>query len=155
MMQTELQIKPISRTVKSTKPLAGRSIVSIHDVNRTEIELILRQAECYEQLLTNGERLQTLQGRVLATLFFEPSTRTRLSFESAMYRLGGAVISTADGHHSSSAVKGETIADTIRTVTGYADVIAHMLATNGYPDGQQELPGTPAVLDKIMIDAKK
>ncbi|HEX5504020.1 MAG TPA: aspartate carbamoyltransferase [Thermomicrobiales bacterium] len=65
-----------------------------------------------------------LRGRILATLFFEPSTRTRLSFESAMYRLGGEVISMESGRETSSAAKGETIEDTVRIVEGYADAIA-------------------------------
>ena len=60
--------------------------------------------------------------RIMATLFYEPSTRTRLSFESAMHRLGGAVISSAD-MHASSAAKGESLADTVRVVSGYADLI--------------------------------
>src|SRR5438477_9715117 len=89
--------------------LKGRSIVNIHDLDRTEIELVLREADCYQQLLEGGQKLRTLSGHILATLFYEPSTRTRLSFESAMYRLGGAVISTPDGRQASSAVKGETI----------------------------------------------
>ncbi len=103
--------------------LKGRSIVSIHDLSHAEMEVVLTQAECYQDLLERGERPNLLNSKVLATLFFEPSTRTRLSFESAMHRLGGAVISTADGRHSSSAVKGESIADTIRTVMGYCDII--------------------------------
>ena len=64
-----------------------------------------------------------LQGRILATLFYEPSTRTRLSFEAAMQKLGGSVLSVENARDSSSAVKGETIADTIRVVSGYADAI--------------------------------
>src|SRR5258708_8848730 len=83
--------------------LKGRSIVHIHDLDRADIELVLREADCYQQLLEGGTKLRTLSGSVLATLFYEPSTRTRLSFESAMHRLGGAVISTPDGRHSSSA----------------------------------------------------
>src|ERR1700733_9732177 len=70
-----------------------------------------------------GKRDTSLQGRILATLFYEPSTRTRLSFESAMYRLGGHVISMENASESSSATKGETIEDTIRIVDNYADVI--------------------------------
>ena len=66
----------------------------------------------------------TLQGRILATLFYEPSTRTRLSFEAAMQKLGGSVLSVENARDSSSAVKGETIADTVRVVSGYADAIA-------------------------------
>jgi aspartate carbamoyltransferase catalytic subunit len=65
-----------------------------------------------------------LQGRILATLFYEPSTRTRLSFEAAMQKLGGSVLSVENARDSSSAVKGESIADTVRVVAGYADAIA-------------------------------
>ena len=65
-----------------------------------------------------------LQGRILATLFYEPSTRTRLSFEAAMQKLGGSVLSVENARDSSSAVKGESIADTVRVVSGYADAIA-------------------------------
>jgi len=64
-----------------------------------------------------------LQGRVMAALFYEPSTRTRLSFESAMLRLGGRTMGTDNAREFSSAAKGETLEDTIRIVTGYADVI--------------------------------
>ena len=65
-----------------------------------------------------------LRGRILATLFYEPSTRTRFSFEAAMQKLGGGVLTAENARDSSSATKGETIADTIRVVSGYADVIA-------------------------------
>ncbi len=64
-----------------------------------------------------------LSGRILATLFYEPSTRTRLSFEAAMQKLGGSVLTVENARDSSSAVKGETIADTVRVVSGYADAI--------------------------------
>ena len=85
-------------------------------------------------LFTAADRLQdddrrrrlfpVLQGRILATLFYEPSTRTRLSFEAAMQKLGGSVLSVENARDSSSAVKGESIADTVRVVSGYADAIA-------------------------------
>jgi aspartate carbamoyltransferase catalytic subunit len=65
-----------------------------------------------------------LRGRILATLFYEPSTRTRFSFEAAMQKLGGGVLTAENMRESSSATKGETIADTIRIVSGYADAIA-------------------------------
>ncbi len=67
--------------------------------------------------------LKTLDGKILATLFYEPSTRTRLSFESAMLRLGGKVISTENAREFSSTTKGESLQDTIRVVSLYADVI--------------------------------
>ena len=66
---------------------------------------------------------EKLKGKVLATLFYEPSTRTRLSFETAMVRLGGSVISTENAKEFSSAIKGESIEDTIRVVSGYADAV--------------------------------
>jgi aspartate carbamoyltransferase catalytic subunit len=121
-MQKQLQVA-VNEQKQSRISLKGRSIVHIHDLDRTEIEQVLREADCYQQLLEGGNKLRTLSGSVLATLFFEPSTRTRLSFESAMHRLGGAVISTPDGRTASSAVKGETISDTIRTVVSYSDII--------------------------------
>lgn len=66
---------------------------------------------------------QPLADRILATLFYEPSTRTRLSFESAMLRLGGGVVSTENAQEFSSAIKGESVEDTVRIVNGYADAI--------------------------------
>src|SRR3989344_2116161 len=70
-----------------------------------------------------GKREESLKGKILASLFYEPSTRTRLSFESAMMRLGGNVLSMENASESSSATKGESIEDTIRIVDNYADVI--------------------------------
>lgn len=70
-----------------------------------------------------GKRTKDLDGKIMASLFFAPSTRTRLSFESAMYRLGGHVISMENASESSSSTKGETIEDTVRIVDNYADVI--------------------------------
>lgn len=67
---------------------------------------------------------QPLRGRILATLFYEPSTRTRFSFEAAMQKLGGSVLTAENMRESSSATKGETIEDTVRVVSGYADAIA-------------------------------
>src|SRR5688572_10985402 len=127
-MQTQIEQLDVTsriapKMISKTADLTGRSIVRIHDLDRADIELVLQEAECYEEYIQNKHKLRILSGSILATVFFEPSTRTRLSFESAMHRLGGSVISTPDGGTNSSAVKGETIADTIRTVTGYADVI--------------------------------
>ena len=70
-----------------------------------------------------GKRDESLKGKILASLFYAPSTRTRLSFESAMMRLGGNVLSMENASESSSSTKGETIEDTIRIVDNYADVI--------------------------------
>nr|KXH71285.1 MAG: aspartate carbamoyltransferase [Candidatus Thorarchaeota archaeon SMTZ1-83] len=96
-------------------------LISIHDLDRKTIDLILLTAEEMEDIAVN--RSTELSDRIMATLFFEPSTRTRLSFESAMIRLGGRVLGFADVISTSAGGKGETLADTIRTVEKYADVI--------------------------------
>jgi aspartate carbamoyltransferase catalytic subunit len=101
----------------------SRHVLSTSPFSRAELERILQLADDYRSALDRGERLRVMDGKILATMFYEPSTRTRLSFEAAMHRLGGSVISTADGNQSSSAVKGETITDSVRVLAGYADVI--------------------------------
>lgn len=111
---------------------------------------------------------KTLGGKIMATLFYEPSTRTRLSFESAMLRLGGSVIATENAAEFSSAIKGETLEDTIRIVNGYSDVIVMRHDTPGASeiaanyskvpiinagDGNREHP-TQALLDLYTIFSK-
>lgn len=100
--------------------LEGRSLISIFDFSDREIEAVFKLAEEMAQH-TRG-RVGLAEGLIMCTLFYEPSTRTRLSFETAMQRLGGGVISVADASVTSVA-KGETIADTVRIVESYADVI--------------------------------
>jgi aspartate carbamoyltransferase catalytic subunit len=101
---------------------AGRDVVSIRDLSKEEILYILDHAAKAMPVARGERRSQALEGRLLATLFFEPSTRTRLSFETAMHRLGGSVIGFADASGTSVA-KGETLADTIRMAESYADAI--------------------------------
>ncbi len=96
-------------------------IISMRDFSRDEIDIILKRAQEFEQF-ARGKKSDMLSGKILATLFYEPSTRTRLSFETAMKRLGGEVIDLG-AIESSSVVKGENLADTIRVVGNYADVI--------------------------------
>ena len=102
--------------------LNGRDVVTIADLTRDEISALLDQARRFESAVASGERLRLLDGKILATLFYEPSTRTRLSFESAMLRLGGGVISVAEAKTSSSAAKGETLFDTGKMIEGYAHI---------------------------------
>ena len=99
----------------------GRDIVSIEDFSREEINYILNISHSMEPLAAKGSDM--LKGKILATLFFEPSTRTRLSFEAAMLKLGGSTIGFAEAEIA-SVRKGENLADTIRTVENYADIIA-------------------------------
>lgn len=103
----------------SFKEKFREGIISAKDFSREDIDHILKKAK---EMIQYKKYSELLKGKILATLFFEPSTRTRLSFESAMHRLGGSVI----GFHSgdvSSTKKGESIADTIRTVENYCDGI--------------------------------
>ena len=99
----------------------GRDIISIKDFSREEIDYILNIAKAMEPLAKKGSNM--LKGKILATLFFEPSTRTRLSFEAAMHKLGGSTIGFAEAEIA-SVKKGENLADTVRVVENYADVIA-------------------------------
>jgi len=102
--------------------LSSKDVLRSDQFSKDEITLILETARRYEAAVDAGEVLDVMKGKVLSTLFFEPSTRTRLSFETAMLRLGGGVITVAEAR-SSSAAKGESLHDTIKTVEGYADVI--------------------------------
>jgi aspartate carbamoyltransferase catalytic subunit len=98
----------------------GRDIISIEDFSRDEINYIMKISHTMEPLATNSSDM--LKGKILASLFFEPSTRTRLSFEAAMLKLGGSTIGFAEAEIT-SVRKGENLADTIRTVENYSDII--------------------------------
>ena len=101
--------------------LEGRHLIEPDDLSVEEIDEICSLAE---QMIVDPAAFQDVcRGKILAALFFEPSTRTRLSFEAAMLRLGGAVEGFSDAQ-SSSSVKGESLSDTIRVVSSYVDVIA-------------------------------
>ena len=100
--------------------LEGRDLTSIFDFSDREIEAVFDLAD--EMSKHTRGRLGLADGKIMSTLFYEPSTRTRLSFESAMLRLGGEVISVADTTVT-SVKKGETIADTVRIIESYADII--------------------------------
>ena len=102
--------------------LKGKDILHGNQFTKKDIDAIIKVAAGFEKELKGKGALNLLKGKILATLFFEPSTRTRLSFEAAMQRLGGGVISMASAE-SSSAAKGETVADTAMTVAQYADAI--------------------------------
>jgi len=100
--------------------LRGRDILTILDLSREDLELIFRETDKLLEL--KGGTLDLLKGKIMATAFFEPSTRTRLSFQTAMIRLGGEVLDLGEVDKSSIA-KGENISDTIRMLDSYADVI--------------------------------
>ena len=105
-----------------TSSLKGKDIIRADQFTPEEIALIMDTAARFERVMQAEGRLLNMAGKVLATLFYEPSTRTRLSFETAMLRLGGQVLSVAEAKTSSSAAKGETLFDTGKMIEGYADV---------------------------------
>lgn len=102
--------------------LKNKSIVTIDDVSEEDLKELFSIADDMEKLLKEGKKVDIMQSKIMCTLFYEPSTRTRLSFESAMHRLGGSVITMADVK-TSSVSKGETLADTIRMADSYSDMI--------------------------------
>jgi aspartate carbamoyltransferase len=144
-------------------------MLHVRDIKLEHASLILDTAARFEHVLAAGGRLNNLAGKILAVLFYEPSTHTRLSFETAMLRLGGQVVSVPDAKTSSSAVKGETLYDTGKMIDGYANVAvirhmhegsAHELAEganvpviNG-GDGAGQHP-TQALLDIYTIQKEK
>jgi len=114
-MTTTLQDNPVH-------PLRGKDILRADQFTQDEVDLIMDTAARFEGVMRAGGHLTNMAGKVLATLFYEPSTRTRLSFETAMLQLGGQVLSVAEAKTSSSAAKGETLFDTGKMIQGYAHV---------------------------------
>jgi len=120
--------------------MKNRSFVSVDDFSPEEIKKILDLAEEFEKQPVRN----LLTGKVIATLFFEPSTRTRLSFESAINRLGGKIIGFADSS-SSSVSKGETLYDTIRMVSNYCDLIVMRHPIEGSARFASEIATVPVI----------
>ncbi|MCM1092937.1 MAG: aspartate carbamoyltransferase [Bacteroides sp.] len=116
------------------------SLVSISDIGKDEIMRLLRQASYFEA----NPNQRILQGKVVATLFFEPSTRTRLSFETAVNRLGGRIIGFSDASTTSSS-KGETLKDTIKMVSNYADLIVMRHYLEGAARYATEVTDVPVI----------
>ena len=120
--------------------MKGKSLVSINDYSKDDYLQILKLAAEFEK----NPRQSLLEGYVIATLFFEPSTRTRLSFESAVNRLGGRVIGFADPGIT-SASKGETLYDTIKMVSNYCDMIVMRHPLEGSAKYASEVASVPVV----------
>src|SRR4030042_2282754 len=146
-------------------PMKLRHIISAQQFDKTTLEKIFRITD---KIKKGNYRRNSLNGKIMATLFYEPSTRTRFSFESAMLRLGGSVISTENAREFSSVAKGETLEDTIRVVNHYCDLIVFRHYQPGAAekaakfskvplinagDGTREHP-TQAILDLYTIFTK-
>lgn len=99
-----------------------KNVISIRDFSKRDIEYILKAAERMEPIARSREKSDILQGKLIGMLFYEPSTRTRLSFEAAMKRLGGGTVGFAEAGVS-SATKGENLTDTVKTVGEYTDAL--------------------------------
>ncbi len=120
----------------------AKSLIRISDLSVKEIDELITTAN--DIIADPAKYAEACHGKKLATLFFEPSTRTRLSFEAAMYELGGHVLSVSEGQ-SSSAAKGESVADTARTVSCYADIIAMRHPKEGAPYVAAEHASIPVI----------
>lgn len=121
---------------------AGRDVVSIRDFSREEIDYVLQMTDVVEPMAKKGSH--TLDGKIMATLFFEPSTRTKLSFESAMYRYGGKCLGFAEPK-AASVEKGENLADTVRVVENYADILVIRHSLEGAARLAAEFASVPVI----------
>src|SRR5665213_2773374 len=115
-------------------------VIRTQQFTRSALEKLFALADTLER-----ERDESLKGKILATLFYEPSTRTRFSFESAMLRLGGEVLSMENAGISSSSQKGETLEDTIRVVNYYSDIIALRHPEEGAADRASKVSRVPII----------
>lgn len=124
--------------------LVGSDILSVAQFTRDDLDRLLARAADLVPIAEGRDRSEALKGRLLANLFFEPSTRTRLSFGAAFLRLGGALETTV-GMQFSSMAKGETLEDTIRVIDGYADVLVLRHPETGSARRAAEVAAHPVV----------
>ena len=106
---------------------------------------IFKRADAFEKGDRQGRIPKLLQDKILSCIFYEPSTRTRFSFESAMIKLGGQVISTENAGHFSSAIKGETLEDSIRVISGYSDIIVLRHHESGAAEQAAKVSSVPII----------
>jgi aspartate carbamoyltransferase catalytic subunit len=121
------------------------NILSAGQFNKQLINKILDSAKKMETALKRGNVPQKLRGKIIACLFFEPSTRTRLSFETAALRLGGQVLGMENGLISSSAFKGESISDTIKIIHSFADLIVIRHPRDGSAEAAAKVSNVPII----------
>ncbi|GLI12893.1 aspartate carbamoyltransferase [Methanosarcina thermophila] len=124
--------------------LKNRHVISMKDFSREEIDHILDTAERLEPVARGEEKLKLLDGKIIALLFFEPSTRTRMSFEAAVQRLGGKILNLGSVE-ASSVMKGENLADTIRVISNYADLIVLRHPLDGSARMAAEFSSVPII----------
>ncbi len=113
------------------RTLHQQHILSVEQFSPALLQPLFAQAKIFAQMVESGQSSNALEGAIVGNLFYEPSTRTDLSFQAAVRRLGGRVLSTAGGVHYSSVTKGESLPDTVKTVACYADAIVLRHPTKG------------------------
>ena len=123
---------------------SGSHILSIDQFNRSDINTLFSAADSLEPYALRKKLTRALEGAILSNMFFEPSTRTRISFGSAFNRLGGAVRETTE-ISSSSLVKGESLADTAQVLSGYSDIIVMRHPDNGSVDSFAKASRVPVI----------
>ncbi|GER28020.1 aspartate carbamoyltransferase [Striga asiatica] len=138
----EVETQP---SISQGKKFQLEDIIEAQQFDRETLISIFDVALEMEKVEKNSPGSQILKGYLMATLFYEPSTRTRLSFESAMKRLGGEVLTTENAREFSSAAKGETLEDTIRTVEGYSDIIVMRHFESGAARRAASTAGIPVI----------
>ncbi|KAK1302876.1 hypothetical protein QJS10_CPB12g00174 [Acorus calamus] len=122
-LKNDIRCHSLNIETPSSAKFQLNDVIEAQQFDRDSLNSIFEVAREMEKIEKNSTGSMMLKGYLMATLFYEPSTRTRLSFESAMKRLGGEVLTTENAREFSSAAKGETLEDTIRTVEGYADIV--------------------------------
>lgn len=127
-------------------PLYQKHIISINDLSRDDLNLVLATAA---KLKANPQP-ELLKHKVIASCFFEASTRTRLSFETSMHRLGASVVGFSDSANTSLGKKGETLADTISVISTYVDAIVMRHPQEGAARLATEFSGNVPVLNAVM-----
>jgi len=132
-----------ARKSKSASKFPHTDVISINDFSRKDLDLVLKKAAEMEKM-RSAKKQKILAGKVVASLFFEPSTRTRLSFEAAIQNLGGRVIGFSDAA-TSSTKKGETLSDSIRMVSRYADIIVMRHPLEGSARRASEISPKPII----------
>lgn len=127
-------------------PLYRKHIISINDLSREDLELVLQTAAA----LKARPQPELLKPKVIASCFFEASTRTRLSFETAIHRLGASVVGFSDSSNTSLGKKGETLADTISVISQYVDAIVIRHPQEGAPLWPLSFPATLRLSMPVM-----
>ena len=120
-------------------------LTNVVSAKQFDASTLLKLFALTDKIKSGKYNSQALAGKIMVTLFYEPSTRTRMSFESSMLKLGGSVISTENAAEFSSAIKGETIGDTIRIVNGYSDVIVIRHPKSGTADIAAQYSKVPVI----------